>query len=151
MDGQKIERAKCKKDWKRQLEAMCATLQYITFSRCTTFVRQSAGRRRRAVQVTNNTQSLRMFPDPILPYMFIYLITEPSRAIRSDQAQVHETVMESVYMSPELCILKVVPARLQSQFLARQACLFPALRYITLPSRAVRKQDGCPTGPIHRC
>ena len=79
--------------------------------------------RRRPVQITNNTQSLRMFPDPISPYMFIYLITEPSRAIRSDQAQVHETVMESVYMSPELCILKVVPARLQSQFLARQACL----------------------------
>lgn len=62
--------------------------------------------RRRPVQITNNTQSLRMFPDPISPYMFIYLITEPSRAERLDQ--IRHKYMKLLW-SRYTCPLSVIP------------------------------------------
>jgi hypothetical protein len=118
--------------------------------------REGRGVGRSGVQITINTQSLRMFPDPILPYMFIYLL---SRAERS--RKVRHSYMKLLWgwytclsytrsgSSQTTCINNPVPCSSSLLACLLRANSFPALRYITLLSRAVGKHDGCPTGP--RC
>jgi hypothetical protein len=65
---------------------------------CTSIGGKEEAPGRSGVQITNNTQSLRMFPDPILPYMFIYLL---SRAERLGQVRhKHMKLLWSRYTCP---------------------------------------------------